>query len=73
MISDDSDLSYPDWANIIDNWVIGTNAERDRGVLKRRLLDGIGYERLAEEFQLSASQIKRILDKRQKQIFKHIC
>lgn len=30
--------------------------ERNRAILKRRLIDGITYERLAEEFDLSVAQ-----------------
>lgn len=39
------------------------HSERDRAILKRRLIDGICYEPLAEEFDLSVSQIKRIVYK----------
>lgn len=51
----------------IDRYVRG---ERARQILKRRLLDEICYEPLAEEFDLSVSQIKRILIKSQEQLFK---
>lgn len=44
--------------SIIDEWVIGRNAERNRAILKRRLIDGITYERLAEEFDLSTRYTK---------------
>lgn len=37
--------------------------ERNRAILKRRLLDGICYEPLAEEFELSVRQIKNIVYK----------
>ena len=56
---------------IIDEWVIGTYAERDRKIISRRLLDGITIEGLAEEFDLSVSQIKRVIQKRSLTIFKH--
>ena len=39
--------------HLIDEWIIGKNSERDRAILKRRLLDGVCYEPLAEEFDLS--------------------
>lgn len=45
---------------IIDEWI---RNERDRAVLKRRLLDGITYERLAEEFGLSVRRTKSIVYK----------
>jgi AraC-like DNA-binding protein len=47
------------------------HSQRDRKILYRRLVDGITYERLAEEFQLSVSQIKRIIYKGEEQLFKH--
>ena len=39
------------------------HSERDRSILKRRLIDGLTYEKLAEEFDLSVTQIKRIVYK----------
>ena len=42
---------------IIDEWVFN---HRDRQILKRRYLDGIQYERLAEEFDLSTQRVKAI-------------
>lgn len=46
------------------------HSERDRSILKRRLIDGITYEGLAEEFDLSVTQIKRIVYKGTDKIFK---
>lgn len=43
---------------IIDQHI---HSERDRAILKRSLCDNIGYEALAEEFQMSRSQIARIV------------
>lgn len=37
--------------------------QRNRLILKRRLLDGICYEPLAEEFDLSVRQVKNIVYK----------
>ena len=37
--------------------------ERDRKILKRRLIDGICYEPLADEFGLTDRQIKSIVYK----------
>lgn len=39
--------------------------------LARRLIDGIIYEKLAEEFDMSVRQIKNIVYKRQEQIRIH--
>ena len=53
----------------IDEWILN---ERDRAILKRRLLDGICYEPLAEEFGLSVDRIKQIVYKSQTKLFKHL-
>lgn len=58
--------------NLIDEWIIGRNAERDRKILKRRLLDGITYDRLAEEFDLSVRQLKNIIYRAEDRLFSHI-
>ena len=62
------ELSRSQWELLIDEWVF---SERDRAILKRRLLDGITYERIAEEFELTDRQIKNIVYKQQKRLFKH--
>lgn len=54
---------------LIDEWIFN---ERDRKVLKRRLLDGIIYEKLAEEFDISVTQTKRIIKKGEDKLFAHI-
>ena len=48
------------------------HSERDRKILKRRLIDGICFEPLAEEFDMSFAQIKRIVYKGQDKIFKKL-
>lgn len=60
--------SRADIEAVIDQWIFD---ERDRAMLKRRLLDGITYERLAEEFDLSTVQAKRRIYKAQERFFKH--
>lgn len=56
-------------SDLIDEHI---HSERNRAILKRRLLDGLCYEPLAEEFDLSVRQIKTIVYKAQKQLFKHL-
>lgn len=53
---------------LIDEWI---HSERDREILKRRLIDGITFERLAEEFDMSPRQIKNIVYTQEQQLFKH--
>lgn len=54
---------------IIDEWI---HSERDRQILKRRLIDGCCYEPLAEEFNLSVRQVKSIIYKNENIVFKHL-
>ena len=54
---------------VIDEYI---HNERDRRLLKRRLVDGICYEPLAEEFGLSVQRTKTIIYKSQEKIFKHL-
>ena len=53
-------ISNTQLMNLINDWI---KNERDRQLLKRRLIDGISYERLAEEFELSVQQVYRITNK----------
>ena len=48
------------------------HSERDRAIMSRRLIDGLTIERLAEEFDMSVSQIKRIVRKCGEAVFRHV-
>jgi DNA-directed RNA polymerase specialized sigma24 family protein len=63
------DLSRTEWENLINEWIF---SERDRNIIKRRLLDGLTYKELQDEFNLSIDRLKRIIYKGQNKIFKHI-
>lgn len=65
----DYDLSRTELDRLIEEWI---HNERDRKILSRRLLDGVCYEPLAEEFGLSVRQIKNIVYKNEKKLFKRI-
>lgn len=54
---------------LIDEYI---HSERDRAILKRRLVDGICFEPLAEEFDMSDRQIRRIVYKLQERLFKYL-
>ena len=63
------DMSRSEWSHLIDEWIFN---ERDRAILKRRLLDGIGFEQLAEEFHISVRRMKTIVYKAQEKLFARI-
>lgn len=66
------DISRKELEALIDDWIVGIHAERDRAILKRRLVDGVIYENLADEFCLSVRQVKNIIYKRQEILFRHM-
>lgn len=63
------DISRSELEKVIDEWIFN---ERDRRIAKRRLLDGVCYEPLAEEFNLSVRQTKNIVYKTESVIIRHI-
>lgn len=68
----DYDVSSAKIAADIDLWITGRNAERNRKILKRRLIDGITFEALAAEFDLSVRQTKTIVYKTSAKLFRHV-
>ena len=48
------------------------HSERDRSILCRRLIDGVTFERLAEEMEMSPRQIRSIVHKQESILFKHL-
>ena len=48
------------------------HSDRDRRILHRRLVDGICYDALAEEFDMSVRQIKTIVYKAQVVLFRYL-
>lgn len=63
------DLSRSEVERLIDEWIF---SERDRAILRRRLLDGVIYDKLAEEFDLSVRHVKKIVYKGEEKLYRHI-
>ena len=64
------DVTNTQLAHLIDEYI---HSERDRAILKRRLIDGYTFAQLADAFYpLSERQIKTIVYKAQRVLFKHI-
>jgi hypothetical protein len=63
------ELSRSEYEHIIDEWVFN---EKARAIIKRRMLDGITYDKLSEEFDMSVRQIQNIVYKTEQIIIKHI-
>ncbi|MBQ2175750.1 MAG: hypothetical protein II453_12065 [Alphaproteobacteria bacterium] len=63
------DLSNFELASLIDEWVRG---ERNREMLKDRLINGMLYEPLAEKYNLSVRYTQQVIYKASEQLFKHV-
>lgn len=63
------DYSRSELTTAIDEWILN---ERNRAILKRRLIDGVTFDALSEEFDMSVRQIKRIVYKSQEVLFRHL-
>lgn len=63
------ELSRTQWETLIDEWIF---SERDRELIKRRLLDGVCIEPLAEEFYLSVRHTQTIIANCENILLKHV-
>lgn len=62
------DLSKKQVLDLIDDYIFN---ERNRQIVSRRLLDGVCYEHLAEEYSLSVNQVKAVCYKAIEKISAH--
>lgn len=65
----DYNYSYSEWEKIIDEHIFN---EENRAILKRKLLDGIVFDKLAEEFNLSYDQIRERFHTSMQKLIKHL-
>lgn len=68
-VIEDSNLDRFAWENLIDRWIFD---ETDRKILKRKFLDNISLERIAEEIDMSVVQTNRRFKKAKMQLFKRL-
>lgn len=70
---DIKDLSRTQLETIIDEWIIGDlHSERNRNMLKDRLINGYIYDYIAEKYDMSVPQIRTIISKGKRIILKHL-
>lgn len=58
--TDSFDIANSELDYLIDQWI---RSERDRAILKDRLINGLTFERLAEKHDMSVRQTKNIVYK----------
>lgn len=66
---DEPELSRSQIEEMINEWILN---ERDRKILRRRMIDGIAFEPLAEEFDLSVQRVKMIVYKGKDIVYRHV-
>ena len=75
------DYSRTEIENGINEWVIGRNAERNRLILRYKLIDGLSYNQIAnrlnsednpDSYRIDIRQIQRIIRKYETIMFRHI-
>ena len=67
---DFDNITRSELEELIDQRILGRNAQRNRAIISRRLIDGILFEPLAEEFDLSVTQVKNIVYQGIKRLFR---
>lgn len=63
------DYSRTEITEAIEEWILN---QKHRDILKSRLIDGLTFEALAELYDMSPRQIKRIVYKTQETLFRHL-
>lgn len=63
------DLSKQQVLDLIESYIFNA---RNRQIVRRRLIDGVHYEDLAEEYRLSVNQVKTVCYKAIEIISAHI-
>lgn len=63
------DYSRTEITTAIDEWILN---KKHRAILKSRLVDGLTFDALAELYDMSPRQIKRIVYKTQETLFRHL-
>ena len=66
---DKFDLSKQQVLDLIDAYIFN---QRNRQIVIRRLIDGVGYEDLAEEYSLSVNQAKTVCYKAIEKLSAHL-
>ena len=63
------DLSRSDYEFLFNEWIFDETA---RSVMVRKILDGITFEKVAEEFNMSPRNVQYIVDKYRKLILEKV-
>lgn len=65
-------ISNAELYDIINNWIKGRMAYRNKQIMVDRLIEGMTYEKIAEKYDLSINQVKNIVYKNEYIVYRHI-
>lgn len=57
----DFDYTSTEWEKLIDEWIVGLHAKRNRQIIKDKILGGMTIPQVAEKHGLSETRIKTII------------
>ena len=69
------DVTNEQIAQAIDSWI---HSERDRIILKKRLIDGYTFQKISDhlhdkhQIELSVRQLKNVIPRLEEKLFRHI-
>lgn len=55
------DKSRTEWEHLINEWVIGLNAKRNREIIRDKLFEGMSITQIAEKHDLSETRVKTVI------------
>lgn len=65
-------ISNAELYEIINNWIKGRMAYRNKQIMVDRLIKGMTYEKIADKYELSVNQVKNIVYKNEYIVYRHI-
>lgn len=65
-------ISNAELYEIINNWIKGRMAYRNKQIMVDRLIEGMTYEKIADKYELSVNQVKNIVYKNEYIVYRHI-
>jgi predicted DNA-binding protein YlxM (UPF0122 family) len=67
------DCSKSELEAAIDEWIVmHRNAQRNRELLKKHMIDGVSFEALAEEYGMSVRGVQYAIYRCQEILFRHL-
>ena len=50
-----------EWLHLIDEWVIGKNSKRNKGIIKDSIINGLSLKELSNKYKLSETRMKTVI------------